>query len=141
MSSKELASLVHAGLLKQEPGEQSEFSRLVSSGMTRLTDAKREGLSPESKFTLAYDAAHAFSLAALRWHGYRPDQKRYIVFQALQHTLGVGPEVWRVLDKCHRLRNLAEYEGQFDVDERLLTDLLAAAEAVGKAAKALGPVK
>jgi hypothetical protein len=31
---------------------------------------------------------------------------------------------WRVLSKCHDLRNLAEYEGQTDVDERLLLELL-----------------
>ena len=28
----------------------------------------------------------------------------------LDNTLGLGAEVWRVLDKCHRLRNQGEYE-------------------------------
>ena len=98
------------------------------------------GLSPEGQFTLAYDAAHAFSLAALRWHGYRSD-RRYIVFQALQHTLGLKPEVWRVLDKCHQRRNLAEYEGTFEVDNRLLADLLATTDLVRNAVEKLGPVQ
>ena len=35
---------------------------------------------------------------------------RYLVFQALPHTVGARPELWRVLAKCHDLRNLAEYE-------------------------------
>ena len=35
-------------------------------------------------------------LAALRWLGYRP-ANRYIVFQVLPHTLGLGPEVTREL--------------------------------------------
>lgn len=52
------------------------------------------------------------------------------MFQALPHTLGLGPEVWRVLDKCHRLRNVAEYEGTLDVGERIVVDLVAACEAV-----------
>ena len=26
-------------------------------------------------------------------------------------TLGLGPEVWRVLAKCHDMRNRSEYEG------------------------------
>lgn len=99
-----------------------------------------QGLSQEGRFTLAYDAAHAFSLAALRWHGYRPDQKRFVVFQALPHTLGLGPEVWRVLDKCHQRRNLAEYEGRFEVDERLLSDLMVATEAVASAVQKLSPL-
>src|SRR5262245_60118686 len=98
MSSKELDNLVSIGALKLQAADQSEFDELVRSGMARLTDARRPGLSPESQFDLAYNAAHAFALAALRWHGYRPDNRRYIVFPALAHTLGLGPEVWRVLD-------------------------------------------
>ena len=43
----------------------------------------------ESRFDLAYNAAHARCLAALRWHGYRPAD-RYIVFHALPHALGTG---------------------------------------------------
>lgn len=58
---------------------------------------------------------------------------RYIVFQVQPHTLGLGPEVWRVLDKCHNTRNPGEYEGLLDVDERPLTDLIAAAQAVADA--------
>jgi len=28
--------------------------------------------------------------------------------RTLPHTLGLGPEVWRVLDKCHSVRNLGK---------------------------------
>jgi hypothetical protein len=55
------------------------------------------------------------------------------VFQVLPHTLSLGPEVWRVLDKCHNTRNLGEYEGLLDVDERLVADLIKAAQAVADA--------
>jgi hypothetical protein len=41
-----------------------------------------------------------------------------------------GPEVWRVLAKCHEVRNLGEYEGDLNVDERLLADLIDACKAV-----------
>ena len=41
--------------------------------------------------------------------------------------------MWRVLDKCHNTRNLGEYEGLFDVDERLVTDLIDATKAVAHA--------
>jgi hypothetical protein len=61
----------------------------------------------------------------LRYRGYRPSN-RYIVFQVLPRTLGLGPEVWRVLAKCQDLRNRAEYESDLDVDERLVTDLISA---------------
>jgi len=48
----------------------------------------------------------------------------------LPHTLGLGPEIWRVLDKCHNQRNLAEYEGMLDVDEPLFAELLRATATV-----------
>ena len=35
-----------------------------------------------------------------------------------------------MLAKCHDVRNRGEYEGDLDVDERLLADLMAACQAV-----------
>jgi hypothetical protein len=99
-----------------------------------------EGNSPEGRFDLAYNAAHALALAAMRWHGYRPDRQRFIVFQALQHTLNLTPGPWRVLDKAHKTRNLAEYEGYSEVDEQLLAEVLKIAEIVRGKVAALGPV-
>jgi hypothetical protein len=66
------------------------------------------------------NAAHALSLAALRWHGYR-SENRYLVFQCLEHTIGLENAQWRVLDQAHKQRNLAEYEGDLDVDDALVT--------------------
>ena len=100
---------------------------LLHSGRVRLADARLAGLSPESRFDLAYNAAHALALAALRWHGYRTEN-RYLVFQVLEFTLGLPSQVWRVLALCHERRNLAEYEGHIEVDDRLLQDLLSAAD-------------
>jgi hypothetical protein len=118
--------------LKAEAPDANETAGLVRTGIARLHDAQNETLAPESRFDLAYNAAHALCLAALRRKGYRA-ASRYIVFQVVPHTLGLGPEVWRILDKCHNLRNLAEYEGMLDVDERLLKDLITATQAVSKA--------
>jgi hypothetical protein len=89
----------------------------------RLKDAGNASLSVESRFDLAYNAAHALSLAALRLHGYRADS-RYLVFQCLQHTVALPSEQWRVLDQAHRKRNLGEYEGDLDVNEQLVDALI-----------------
>ena len=118
--------------LKAEAPDANEIAGLLRTGMARLRDAQNKSLALESRFDLAYNAAHALCLAALRRMGYRAGS-RYIVFQVLPHTLGMGPEVWRVLDKCHNTRNLGEYEGLLDVDERLINDLIAATAAVAKA--------
>lgn len=125
--------------LRQEPPDAREFSGLKRSALARLRDAGKEDNSLESRFDLGYNAAHALCLAALRWHGYRAAH-RYIVFQVLPHTLGLGPEVWRVLAKCHDVRNLGEYEGDLNVDERLVTDLIAACRAVADKIEQLAPL-
>jgi len=122
-----LDNLVKTGQLKTEPMNRLEFTGLLRSGESRLCDAVNATLAVESRFDLAYNAAHALSLAALRWHGYRSGN-RYLVFQVLPHTLGLGPEVWRILAKCHDCRNLAEYEGHLEIDDQLLNDLLIAAQ-------------
>ena len=48
--------------------------------------------------------------------------------------------MWRVLPKCHEVRNKAEYEGLLDLDDRLVTDLLAACNKVAEALDRLPPL-
>jgi hypothetical protein len=127
--SAELDNLVRTGLLKHEPSSPSEIDGLIASGVARLRDAQNTSLALESRFDLAYNAAHALALAALRQAGYRTD-KRYVVFQVLELTLGVPASTWRVLAKAHAVRNQAEYEGLFEADESLTRDTVAAAIAV-----------
>lgn len=129
MPHDHLHNLVKVGQLKVESASEQEVAGLISSGLARLRDAGNETLSIESRFDLAYNAAHALSLAALRRAGYR-SANRYIVFQCLKHTLDLSNEQWRVLDQAHRKRNLAEYEGHLDVDDALLTALLRTAHVV-----------
>ena len=97
MASSPLDNLVRIGQLKAEPPAQAEFDGLVRSGRMRLNDAANAALALESRFDLAYNAAHALSLAVLRWHGYR-SENRYLVFQTLTHTLALDVAQLRVLD-------------------------------------------
>jgi hypothetical protein len=139
MTLPDLENLVGAGKLKREPPDQHEFDGLVKLGEAKFKDAQTASLSLESRFDLAYGASHAFALAALRWHGYRSDL-RYVVFQSLEHTLGVSRDIWRVLDKAHGVRNAADYGGNFQVNERLLRDMVAATTVVRQRVLSLGPV-
>lgn len=58
------------------------------------------------------------------------------MFQLLPHTLGLGSEVWRVLDLCHNKRNLGEYEGLLEIDPRLVLDPIDATQKVADALNA-----
>lgn len=124
MSQTELDNLVRVGHLKAEPRNVQEVTRMLAMAQTRLKDAKLNNLSLEGRFTSAYNAAHAAALAALRWHGYR-SENRYTVFQCLTHTLGWPAHRWRVLDTAHQKRNLAEYEGYLDVEESTVAEMCA----------------
>ncbi len=139
MTLPDLENLVVTGRLKREPPTQHEVDGLLRLAEAKFQDGQVTSLSLEGRFDLVYGASHAFALAALRWHGYRTDL-RYIVFQTLEHTLGLSQDVWRVLDKAHGARNAADYGGQFQVNERLLRDVLAATAVVRQRVLALGNV-
>ena len=102
----------------------------MAAPKTRARDRWRGG-TPNARA-----GAGALALAALRAKRYRVD-KRYFVFQALPHTLGVPAATWRLLSKCHDLRNQAEYEGLSEIDETLLKGLIEAARVLLEAIRVL----
>jgi len=130
MNLAALDNLVRIGQLKAEPCNAAEALRMLAMARTSLGDAQLSSLSPQGRFTSAYNAAHAAALAALRRHGYR-SENRYTVFQCLAHTLSWPAPRWRVLDAAHQKRNMAEYEGYLEVEDSdiaalctLVTDLI-----------------
>lgn len=131
-----LANLARIGQLKAEAPDARERAGLLRSATVRLLDARQVILSLESRFDLAYNAAHAAALSAPRQHGYRSDN-RYLVFQSLEHTLGFTPQQWLLFNQAHRKRNLAEYEGDLDVTQGFVDELIEHAEQLLAAASAL----
>jgi hypothetical protein len=140
MTSPNLDNLVKIQQLKLEPGDQKEFDGLMRSALVRLKDAQIASLSIEGRFDLAYNSAHALALAALRWHGYRSDN-RYLVFQCVPHTLGLDNKAMQILNKCHVARNRIEYHGEFDIGESMLAALIDVVKALQQKVSALGPVR
>ena len=123
MSNTALENLAKIGQLKKEPASALDVSRLLAMAHKHLDDARRESNSIEGRFISAYSVGHAAGLAALRWHGYR-SENRYLVFQTLQHTVGWTAVQWRQLDTAHNKRNLAEYEGYLEVEPSYVKGLI-----------------
>ena len=136
--SEALANLARIGKLKEEAPDARERAGLLHSATVRLQDAQQTILSLESRFDLAYNAAHAAALSALRMRGYR-SENRYLVFQCLEHTLGFAPRQWLLLDQAHKKRNLAEYEGDLDVTAGFVEELISLVASLLAAAKAHDP--
>jgi len=125
--NKNLQNLERAGALKAEPTSRQEIAGFLSGAADALGDSKQPHLSVSGHFKLAYDAAHALALVALRAHDYRPAQgpgHRRIVFQSLQHTVHAPAELWRTLDKYHDKRNASEYGGIVNVSSAEANDLI-----------------
>lgn len=131
MSSEELDNLVKIGKLRTGESTDGEINGLIQRGLTKIDDYKQAKLSTDSLFDLAYNAAHALCLAALRHSGYRSDN-RYIVFQCTQHTMDLEPQFWRVLSNAHRERNVAEYEGDIVVNVQLVEALVRVVDIVAE---------
>jgi hypothetical protein len=70
---KALDNLVKTGQLKVEPTAKSELAGFLANAGQALADARISALSSANRFKLAYDAAHALALAAMRAHGYARD--------------------------------------------------------------------
>lgn len=122
-STDALANLARIGQLKSQAPDTAEIQRMLVQARTRCADAQLGNVSVDGRFASIYGAAHAAALAALRWHGYR-SENRFIVFQCLTHTLGWPAHRWRVLDAAHQKRNLAEYEGYLDIQESMVIEMV-----------------
>ncbi len=99
--------------LKAEPPDAAETAGLLRTGRARLQDAANPALSLESRFDLAYNAAHALCTAALQLA--TSGRTALHRLQCCLRAWAWAP-VWRVLDKCHNTRNLGEYR-LLDIDE------------------------
>ncbi len=135
-----LENLVKIGQLKKEAPVQSEIDGLINTARQLLNDSQISNLSDQSKFELSYSAAHSLSLAALRWHGYR-SENRFIVFQCLIHTIGLDTGKMRILSDSHNKRNKSAYEGQTDLVESQVQSIITITKEVLDIVDKLGPVK
>jgi len=136
MAHDKLDNLVNIRQLSVGDATESEIGNLIERALKKLRDSKRADLDPESQFDLVYNAAHALSLAALRFAGYR-SENRYTVFQCTQHTIDLEPEFWRVLDSAHKDRNIAEYEGDIIMDAQLVAALIRVTDIIAERVQAL----
>lgn len=125
---KALDNLAATGQLVSEATSVEEISGFIVRAEQQLADARTTSLSAASRFSLAYDAAHAFALIALRAHGYRPGRglgHRMVVFSTLAHTVASPAADCAALLRYHTKRNSSEYAGLLNASDVDARDLIA----------------
>jgi hypothetical protein len=127
MTSSLLERLARSSALLAEPSTPREVETLLCIAKNLLVDSKRTEISSESRFRLAYDAAHAYASIALRLHGYRAEN-RHLVFRSLEQTVGLTPMQCRLFSLCYERRRTAQPEASPEIEEMLLRGLTRAVE-------------
>lgn len=110
-----LENLLKINQLQRHTTTAQEVQRLLAAASRNLTDSGVEGLSDETRFDAAYKAIMQCAMVGLLANGFRPSTTtpghHQTMIQSLGYTLGVGTEVWIVLDSLRKKRNLSDYSG------------------------------
>jgi hypothetical protein len=110
-----LENLTKIGRLKPHSASKEEVAKLLVAARRNLKETSIEGLSPETRFDLAYKTVMQCGLLALVANGCRPSTNEpghhATIIQTLPLTIGLENERMIVLDKMRRTRNVNDYSG------------------------------
>jgi hypothetical protein len=120
------------------PPTKEELDNLRSIVARSLGDVTAPGLSADSRFIMAYDAARTLSLIIVRASGYRPRTVggHYNTFLALEAADPVFAKMSAYFDGCRMKRNTSEYDFAGGVTDTDATALLSAVETFAQDAEA-----
>lgn len=104
--------LLHDNRVTAEPPSKAELESLRSIVTRSLKDVTAPGLSADTRFVLAYDAARTLSLIIVRAEGYRPRSVggHYNTFLALGEADPAFGALSAYFDGCRMKRNDCEYD-------------------------------
>lgn len=130
-----LENLVRINKLNPHVSNAAEVGRLLAAARRNVADSAVAGISDETRFDTAYKAIMQCAVVGLYANGYRPSTTtpghHPTVIQCLELTMGVSPEVWRVLDALRKKRNLNDYGGDL-IEPASLTECTVQAKALLK---------
>lgn len=121
-----LSDWLARGWLERHRPDSRETRELLAIADRDITDAQVEGLSCDSRLSIAYNAALQLATAALAASGFRPGREahHYRAVQSLGFTVGVSPDLVDQLDGFRRKRNISDYERAGSVSEHDAREML-----------------
>lgn len=103
--------LANRWVVRHEPSRE-EVEDLLAVVARDLTDAAIDGLSPDWRLGIAYNAALQLATLALAAEGFRPARERAHerAILSLRYTIALDSTVVDTIDAVRRKRNLSTYE-------------------------------
>ena len=127
-----LGDWLRNGWLVEHTTSTAEIGELLAIADRDLADCRVQGLSPEWRLNIAYNAALQASTAALAACGYRASREahHYRVIQSLALTIGADASLVRQFDLFRKKRNIGGYERAGTVSDQEANEMIALAEQI-----------
>jgi len=107
-----LRDWLNNGWLIEHKTSRQEITDLLAVADRDLADCQAEGLSPDWRLGIAYNAALQAATAALAIAGYRATraEHHYRTIQSLAYTIGADADIVTRFDAFRKKRNIGGYE-------------------------------
>jgi hypothetical protein len=108
--SMSLSDWLEKGWLVRHKPDRREIKELLGIADRDIADAQAEGISTDTRLSIAYNAALQLGVAALAAAGYRAGHEahHYRVIQSLAFTIGANTELIDQLDGFRKKRNISD---------------------------------
>ncbi len=108
-----LQDWLNSSWIKPHATNKSEIQNLLETINRDITESEKEGISPDWRLAIAYNACLGCATAALYIIGYRippGSGKHYRSIQSLRYTLNPAPELLLSLEAISKKRSIASYD-------------------------------
>jgi hypothetical protein len=125
-----LENWVKHGWLKEHTSSRQEISDLLGLVVRDLKACRTQALSPDWRFTIAYNAALQAATVALRAVGFRTTHSshHYYTIESLSLTLGVDSKLVHRLHAFSKKRSISSYDATGTISEQELSEMIELAQ-------------
>ena len=129
-----LANWQKNGWLVEHRTSRNEIRDLLGIVARDLEDCRTEGLSPDWRLNIAYNAALQAATAALCASGYRAAREahHFRVIESLALTIGATANTVRQFDAFRKKRNIGGYDRAGTTSDQEAGEMIALAEAISR---------
>ena len=127
-----LANWQKNGWLVEHRATRDEIRDLMGIVARDLEDCRTEGLSPDWRLSIAYNAALQAATAALCASGYRAAREahHYRAIESLALTIGAPSATVRQFDAFRKKRNIGGYDRAGTTSDQEAGEMIALAEGI-----------